>query len=242
MFDPEQLAGLLEELEQAKIELASERRSKFNPAEYPNLCLAVSEVLGWSSTAYTDLPAAIGISATLLNKFVKMRGEVATHTARTMVDRLRTYVKSLDGVTAPNRPEDSEQASPPKSKTKQPAKGTFKITAQEWALVQRPSNIAKQITAISCLLDNIVFQVQNSNLPDAEQVLTEIERQQLIAILETTLSVLKAPLVEKGLLSRTVDALKSTAASATEKGVQVGVGSMASEAIRRLTDLLSQWF
>jgi hypothetical protein len=54
-----------------------------------------------------------------------------------------------------------------------------------------------KIGAISPLLDSIIVQTKGANEPPDQQILTEIERKQLIAILETALNVLRSPLVEK---------------------------------------------
>jgi hypothetical protein len=62
---------------------------------------------------------------------------------------------------------------------------------------------------ISGLLDDIVTHVQRANVPEDDQILTQIERQQLIAVLETALAVLRSPMLEKGLLRQTADMLRA---------------------------------
>ena len=80
--------------------------------------------------------------------------------------------------------------------------------------------------------------VLRANVPEDEQVLTKIERQQLIAVLETALAVLKAPMLEKGLIKKTAEIVKKGAGSALERGVQQGLGLAMTEAGRRLLELI----
>ena len=100
----------------------------------------------------------------------------------------------------------------------------------------------QKIGAISALLDSIIEQIGGSNAPPEEQALTEIERAELIAILETALHVLRAPMVEKGLLKKAQSILKRGADKAVEKGVQEGVGSLMHAARERIGELIMYLF
>jgi hypothetical protein len=99
-----------------------------------------------------------------------------------------------------------------------------------------------KIGAVASILDSIIEQVRHSNLPSAEQALTELERRQLIAILETTLAVLKSPLAERGLLKKAKSALEQAAMKSVEKGAQEGLGQLMGAAGSRLHDLLAWLF
>ena len=104
------------------------------------------------------------------------------------------------------------------------------------------SEVKLTIHAVSTLLDGIVQQVKQTNLPPDDQILTQLEREQLIAILETTLAVLKSPMAEKGLLTKARESVGRAAGSAAEKGVQEGLGTMASAAAERLAMLVRSIF
>jgi hypothetical protein len=146
---------------------------------------------------------------------------VPLHVALTVADRMRTYLKSQDQASAP-----PWKASPRKRPAPQRPPGasqnvrTVAVPGETWIAVRADSDIKMKIAAVASLLDSIIAQAAHSNLPPDDQILTSIEREQLIAILETALNVLRSPLVEKGLLKKTQGVLKRGAQSAAEKGVQ----------------------
>ncbi len=76
-------------------------------------------------------------------------------------------------------------------------------------------------------------------MPPEQQALTQLERAQLITILETTLAVLKAPMVETGLLKKAGKALSRVVRKAAEKKVEEGLGSLADMASNEIADVLN---
>nr|WP_049961971.1 hypothetical protein [Methylobacterium sp. B34] len=113
------------------------------------------------------------------------------------------------------------------------------IGAEAWRLVVPSNDLKAKIAALSSLLDSIISRIEGSNAPPDQQVLTQLERNQLIAILETALAVLKAPMVERGLLKRLKQTLGNTAAKAAETEAEQGLGKMAELAAQWLGDVLS---
>jgi len=67
---------------------------------------------------------------------------------------------------------------------------------------------------------------------------SEIERVQLIAVLETALAMLKAPMIEKNLLKKAASMLKRAAAKAVEKQVENAFAFAAGFAAGKITELL----
>ncbi len=175
-------------------------------------------------------PARLSISRTTLNKFLKMEGRVELSTARKVADRVRTFIRSLDQTTASTEP------APLLAAPKRARKRSFK--ADTWAVVVPSSEIKQKIVLVSELLDSIVSQLDRANLSEGEQVLTKIEREQLIATLRTTLKVLEAPMVERGLLRRTGRQLKKISERAFERQVQEGLGNVMREGSEKITSLL----
>ncbi|MBY0226277.1 MAG: hypothetical protein K2Q28_10775 [Hyphomicrobium sp.] len=116
------------------------------------------------------------------------------------------------------------------------------IPAEEWRFVQIAPGTKTRIAAISALLDTIIVRLAKTNLPAEEQVLSEIERAQLIAILETALQILKAPIMEPGMLKKAQDSLKRLASKTAEKQAETGLGSAASEGARQLWELIKSLF
>jgi hypothetical protein len=106
-----------------------------------------------------------------------------------------------------------------------------------WVLV--PTDTKLKIAALSEILDTIVVQLKGVNDPQ-QQALSEIERAQLVAVLETVLAMLKAPMAERSLLSKALAGLRRVAANALENQVEQGLGTMASEGARLLSDFVKR--
>jgi hypothetical protein len=223
---------MIELTEMALHRLRSTTSRKVDAEDYWEITEVVNELLGWTNTAYVEND--IGVEPSLLSKFVKMRGKVDRHLAIKIAERIRSYLKSQDQAsdTAPNTRE-LPKAPPPKQER------PVVFAGEQWVLVRHTSDVKQKIGAIAALLDSIIEQTGHSNAPDEEQILTDIERKQLIAILETALHVLQAPMLEKGLLKRAQDGLKRGAESAVEKGTQQGLGKLMESAAARIAELMS---
>lgn len=109
----------------------------------------------------------------------------------------------------------------------------------EWVYVKRGSRAKEIIVAVSELLDEAVFLAKTTNLPEDQAALTDIERAQLIAILETTLAVLKAPMVEPGLLKKTARIAREVAEKTAKKKVEEGLGFGLGLAAKKLAELIA---
>lgn len=229
MFDVTEIQSFLDELDDVKRRLAGESRDQIDVTELSEISLVLGEILGWD-TAYTEMAKRLGIAASTLTKFVKMRGKVKVQTAKAVTERLRTFLRSLDHATPQkSRPIRRELVSQPQ----------FSFSGEKWIEIARPSDLSLKIAAIANLLNNIIEQVNRTNLPDDEQALSAIERHQLVAILETALNVLKSPLVEKGLLRRAQEGLKKASGRAVEKEVQQGLGKLAASAAAKISEILA---
>jgi hypothetical protein len=97
-----------------------------------------------------------------------------------VAERVRSYLRSFDQRSAKN---------PPARPATALIRNTFAFEADQWIAVPGTPSAKGKIATIAALLDNIIEQTSKSNLPPDQQILTEIERQQLIAILQTALSV-----------------------------------------------------
>jgi hypothetical protein len=235
MDDIEEIHRLLDELETIEVELDSETRDAVDAEEVPRLCTIVNEVIGWDTVYGTNAPQLLGISAPLLTKFAKMRGTVRVRDARIVADRLRNYLRSLDQRTS------KEMIVPPTLVEPQPIQ-PISFEADRWTVIPASSEIQMKITAVATILDSIIEQTKRSNYPSDQQILTEIERKQLIVVLETALLMLKSPLAEKGLLKKAGEGLGRAAASAAQKGVQQGVGKLAEVGAEKIAELLRSLF
>ncbi|MEH2498191.1 hypothetical protein V1294_004670 [Bradyrhizobium sp. AZCC 1678] len=201
-------------------------------ADLGELSLIILEIMGWTSTAYME--NRLSINPSLLSKFVKMRGTVRKRDAIRVADRVRSFLKSEDQVSA---------TEPPSATQREPAPPTrASYVAEQWMLVPRTSEAKQRINLVSVLLDSIILQVKGTNVPESEQLLTDLERQQLIAILETALNVLKSPLVETGMLKTAQKTLKEASEKAAKGSLQKGLGKLMDAGADRITELLVRWF
>ncbi|WP_130226031.1 hypothetical protein [Bradyrhizobium sp. Leo121] len=197
--------------------------------QIPELSEVILELLGWTNTAYME--NTLNINPSVLNKFVKMRGVVSKNLARAVADRVRSNLKSMDqkfvAPIPPQRPKRAVSEIAP-----------LTIAGEQWIAIKDASETRMKIGAVASILDSIIEQVKHSNLQPSDQVLTTLERQQLIAILETTLAVLKSPMAERGLLKRAKAALEQGALKSVEKGAQEGLGQLMGAAGSRVHDLI----
>jgi hypothetical protein len=233
MLPIDEVHRMLDLLESARGELSGLRRDVFEAGAVPSLCEVVVELDGWVEPNATG--GILGMNAAVINRFKRFHGQVRRADATAVLDRLRTYLRGQDQARAS---EAEERLAEPQAARPKP----FMIEGEQWVAVQLTSETKAKINVISTLLDSIIQAVKHSNAPPEAEVLTELERQQLIVLLETALGVLKGPMVEKGLLKRTRSALESGATKAIEKGSQEGLGQMMGAAKGRIIDLIQSLF
>jgi hypothetical protein len=225
---------LIELVEESQQSIRDAKTDSIQTILLPELCEAIIEISGWEEP--DSFARILSINSSVLNKFIKMRGVVSRNLATKVADRVRSYLKTEDQTFAsPATPSGKKKSQPEKPKP-------FSFKGEQWVAVDLTSEMKTRINIVSSMLDSIVEHVKHSNLPGEEQALTEIERQQLIAILETALAILRGPMVEKGLLNKARSALETGAAKAVEKGMQDGLGQIMSAARGRLTELLISIF
>jgi hypothetical protein len=212
---------LIAGLDTLLVRLRSDGPTKIAVERLPELIETIHELDGWRNTTY--LQTKVGINGSLLNQFMKLRGSVNRHDAIKIADRLRGYLRAQDqafgnyaGEVVAEPPSTSMPAETEQGGTVAP----LRIKSESWVTIIPSRDVAMKIAAISSLLDTILVQIKNSNAPPDNQILTELERKQLISILETALNLLRSPMVETGFLKKTSEALKKGAQSAIEKQTQ----------------------
>jgi hypothetical protein len=237
----EEVHSLLENIERVIKEISRLQSKSYDVRELSNLGNVIIEVLDWERSASPD--NKLNIHPSLLNKFLKQRGKVTDKDAAIVADRIRAYLRSQDQTT-----EGAVRAVPaprsPRPKRDRPTEvaAPFSFKAEQWVAVTRTSENARKIAALAAILDSIIEQTAHANAPEDQQALTKIEREQLIAILETALSVLRSPIVETGLMKKARAALERGAISAAEKGLQEGLGALMGVASHGIGDLIASLF
>ncbi len=237
-MDIETVHELLDQLETTIQIIAVDDREWIDPTEAGELCLIVGEVTGWGtgSAYYDELPRLLGIRPVTLRKFHKLTGQVLVSEARALADRLRSYLRALDQNSSNKGADDTENRYVAAIEPK------LSFQATQWVSVPPTIDLKQKIHTLSRILDDILLELKRSNNAPEDIVFSELDRQQLIALLQTTLSVLKSPIVEKGLLLKTREALQKAAVSAAEKQAQHGFETLASHGVSWLSDLLRSFF
>ncbi len=180
------------------------------------------------------------VPSTTIIKIMNLRGEFKVRDAVIVSDRVSFKLKFFeDSLTTPtNIQAKVNQDTEEKELTNIRPTQSENIKAIVWAVNPNNTTIKTKIILISELLDQIVKQVETTNLPEANQALTAIEKAQLIAILQTVLSILKSPLVEQGIIAKSVSFLKKISKKTTEEKSQEALGKIADEGAELLKDLI----
>ncbi len=166
----------------------------------------------------------LGLSDMDLGKFHRWRGDVGANVLLRLTQRVQSLLRELEGQVSHLAALSVSQQGDSANDSERP-ETEMRIAVQpiKWVVLPRRAN-AELIADISSLLDEAVYLARTTNLPPDKAALSDIERAQLVALLETTLAILKAPLVEKGLLKKVADAAKDGAASAVTKKAEFALG------------------
>ena len=93
------------------------------------------------------------------------------------------------------------------------------------------------IAELTQLLDRVIRTAKTSNLPQNTRSFTELEMAQIIAVLETALNMLKAPLVEKSLLKKAAENLSEVGRKTAQEKSEVALGKLADLAWKQIIKL-----
>lgn len=166
----------------------------------------------------------LGLSTMDLSKFNRERGPVETATIEKVGNRVQAFLKEMEGEVR-TMARDAPASAAPSQQADQDNDAVTAIAVHpvKWVITPRRQH-GELIEKISSLLDEVAYLAKASNLPPDQAALTELQRAQLIALLETTLALLKGPLIEKGLLRRALEAAKDGAANSAKKHTELALG------------------
>jgi hypothetical protein len=237
-MDYEEIHEWLDHLDDAMAELAAATEKHVDVGHFAHVGWIVYELDDGD-----DLAHVLRVPPPVVRIFKSFGGRVALKDARILVDRLRSHVKSL-GQVGPSSKET------PDERLVVVERPTVSFDAVEWRSVPRTRDVKDKIAEISRLLDDIIGGVKRSNNSPDSRYLSDVERQQLIAVLETTLAILRAPVVEKGLFLKARDMLQKASVKAEERaaekigelGAGVAMGWMLDRGVALLSELISRCF
>jgi hypothetical protein len=212
-----------------------DQSSKIHSTELSALIDACESLVGWTGYG-DDITKSLAVPPKLMNKFTMRYGDVLVRDATVLAAKVRSYLKRIEGEVEGTETESAPEPQPP---VQAPSTATnFDLSG--WQHVPQNIEVKKLISRVSITLDSVIQIAKASNLPDSEKSLTEIERAALIAILETALFILKAPLTNKGFFKNVGRQLKQVAAKTAQNKAEQALGHVVSQAIRQLQDYLGQ--
>ena len=207
-----------------------------HPGAWWPLCEAIIELDG----IYLGPNLVIKAPQKMINAFTRSFEPVDTKEAYILASKVVSFLRSIEGEFSEETiPDSTSQEAKPEPEIEQSGP---EVQAVQWIVLPHTSTIKEQITEIAILLDSIIDSARGSNLPESERALSDIERVQLIAILETALKLLKAPMVEKGLLKKSREGLWDVAKKTAQKRTEEGFGRLAEEGAKLLELLIKGLF
>ena len=235
-FSIEQIHEMLDGVERSLTRLRSANlHSKVMPTSFISDGVSVIYDLDLE-----DMLGSAGISRTLANKLKNLDGSLPANVMLAALERVRSYLRRIesehkneDGGTD----EDQRIVELDRVVERNPP-NPIPVWAETWTYIRPGSRAKVIISELSDLLDEILLFAKSTNLPEDQAALTDMERAQLIALLETALLMLKGPMVERGLLKKLSNAAEEAAIKAARKSVEQGMAEAISVAAPRIWELI----
>ena len=242
----DRLHEMLEEIP-IDLELIVQTKDKgeeqIGPYQLPFLSDACQDVFGFWSAYGREIPRSLTMPKKLINNFIKDFDDVHVDEAIMIAERLISYLKSIEGQIAANEL-SSEPRLPveprvsPHDIRKDNLVEAFKNDDVGWILLDRSDEVGTIIAELSGLLERIIRTAKMTNLPPNARSFSELEMAQIIAVLETALAMLKAPLVEKGLLKKAAEELSEVGKRTAKKKSEIALGKLADLAFKAIVKLV----
>ncbi|WP_245339489.1 hypothetical protein [Rhizobium sp. CIAT894] len=236
-FSLEEIHEMLDGIERSLSRLkAATLHQKYMPMTYIPEAVSVFMELEMNGVLHS-----LGINPSVANKLKNFDAKLRAPVMIAALGRARSYLRTLEsehggGKPSPEHPANQDlliqelaEAHPPPP---------IQVWAEQWVYLKRGSRAKVIIADVSELLDEAVFLAKATNLPEDQAALTAIERAQLIAILETTLAVLRAPMVEPGLLKKAAGIAKEVAQKTAKKKAEEALGTGLEVVAKRLLELI----
>ncbi|TCV55157.1 hypothetical protein [Agrobacterium tumefaciens] len=235
-FSIEEIHEMLDGVERSLTKLRSANlHSKAMPVSF--ISDAVSVIYELDSAGVLT---SAGITRTLAIKLKNFDGSLQANVMFAALERIRTYLRRIESEFGgrDSSTEADRRMFELDSVVERNPPPPVPVWAETWVFVA-PGSRAKQIIGeISDLLDEVLILAKSTNLPEDQAALTDIERAQLIALLETALLMLKGPLIEKGLLKKLGNAAADAATKAAQKGAEQGMSEAAKAVAPKIWDLI----
>lgn len=219
--------------------LSATRGSEVEAGEIAGLCSVAAELADYRPT-WGPIAGVLGIAPHLLSRYTTYRGPFQVADAAYVAQRIRSFLRSQDqAFRSPQLPLEEHPATPPPEPSQVTEAPVQPVAASEWRYVQQVGDLQRKVGTVSEILNEIIHTARGTNLPPDMRALTDIERAQLIAVLETALAVLRAPMAERSILKKAKGMLGGVTKRVAEKQAEQALGSAAGTAREWLTDLIN---
>lgn len=230
---------MLDLVDEALRKLSAAHGDEIEADDIPGLCAVAAELADYRTT-WGPIAGVLGIAPHLLSRYTTYHGPFRVADATYVAQRIRSFLRSEDqAFRSPQLPLEQSSVIPPIEREPVPEGAVQPIAATEWRYVQQVGVLQRQIATVSTLLDEIIQTARGSNLPPDMRALTDLERAQLIAVLETALAVLRAPMAERSILRKARGVLGGVIKRVAEKQAEQALGSAAGTARERLHELIN---
>ena len=241
-LDLEDVHRLLDFVEGSLEELGSNNEDRVGTSETNGLAIAFLELYDGFLDYGSPEARELGVPPKLAKSLIKPGATLLRSDAIILGNRLRSLLRTLEGQLGtpiePKEPTADSSSAPSDQADSTPT--TIRGGPAVWALIPHSNTIKTKTAQLAQLLDDIIYAMRSSNLPEEDRALSDIERAQLIAVLETAISLLKAPMVERGLMLKCSDWLKRTVARVRQRKAEETLGSLADKGVEDLGDLIDQ--
>lgn len=239
-FVLDEIYGLIEGIEGEREYLRSaECPAKVDAAQVINV-IEATELL--SQFGYEN---RFGLSAMDLNKVLSYRGLIRTDVLLRQSERLVSLLREFEGEINSELnsidvrgigDSDVDASLQEVDKTKLEFRSIE--TKEIWVSRSRLST-ESAISRVSEILEEVVLIARNTNLPPEQRAFSELERAKLIAMFETAIAVLKAPLVPKTFLKKIAESAKDGVTSFVKKNSEKALTYAILRAVEELIKLLA---
>ncbi|MCQ1834862.1 hypothetical protein [Neorhizobium galegae] len=236
-FSPEEIREMLKGIGRSLSRLqAVNLHDKLMPMTYVPEAVAVYEAFDARGILH-----AFGVNPSVTHKLKNHEAKLRAPVMIAALSWTHTYLRSLEkqsgGRASPPEVGNPDLLTQEIADTHPPE--PIQIWTEQWIYVRRGSPAKEIIADVSERLDEAVLLAKATNLDEDQAALTDIERAQLIAILETTLAVLKSPMVEPGLLKKTARVAQEVARKAASTKAEEALGKGLEYVAKRILELIA---
>lgn len=156
------------------------------------------------------------------------------------LSRVKTLLNEWEGEVAPALSENSTLSNSNAEEYGNSAKSessrdlAIRYSNANWLVLRKSGSVQVLIKHLAAVLEEVAKLAKSTNLPENESALSDIERAQLLAMVETVSAMLKGPMVETNFVTKLKNAAFKGAEKSASKSVEGGLGF----ALSRLRDLI----